>query len=284
MRAARQILDSDRFSPWHLGELACAVATVELANNKLKTARRLLRKALTDPTDNALAQAEWSGRHGLYVVEPRQLLAPLGFEARARHAVREAEWDKATDDALLWLADQPFALDAARLAGSAANTAENHVAAVEAGKVGLLANPGSAALLNSSAFAFANLGQLDRATDALDAVDLSGEDETQKAVITATRGLIAFRRGDFDSGRRLYRDAISTFKRVPRRDYVALALLFLAREELRTTPDGAEPTVRAALDAASRSSLPDVTTWARRLQLEQAILGAHTRRPLQSDR
>lgn len=60
---ARDLLRPHRLSASHLSELAASVATLELESGANKSARRLLRLALEDPTENALAQVEWAERN-----------------------------------------------------------------------------------------------------------------------------------------------------------------------------------------------------------------------------
>jgi hypothetical protein len=85
----------------------------DLKHGKVKQARRLLSTALLDPTDNALAQAEWSAKRGLDIVNTDLFDMPRSYEARARYYYRNEQFDEALRCGELWLADQPFALDPA---------------------------------------------------------------------------------------------------------------------------------------------------------------------------
>lgn len=236
IRHARRLLDAS-FYPHDLSELASALATVELAAGRTKIARRLLSRALIDPTDNALAQAEWSANRGVDIVAPGQLEGVLrGFEARARHHGRSREFDLAVREGVRWQDDQPFALDPALFVSFIAATfTEDFEAAINACKVGLISSPRNPRLLNNLAFAEASAGQTSSARTVL-ARPMDAPSERDRAVQMATRGLIEFREGNIDSGRSFYRHAINEL-RPAHPAAAALAAMYWAYEEYLVSGD-----------------------------------------------
>ena len=67
------LLKSD-VGPFHTSELASALASLEMNTGKGRTANKLFRRSLKQPTENALAQAVWaSKRTGLGQVNPELL-------------------------------------------------------------------------------------------------------------------------------------------------------------------------------------------------------------------
>jgi tetratricopeptide (TPR) repeat protein len=233
----RLSLDRD-FAPRHISELASALSTVEMNAGRMRRARQLLRAALVDPTENSLAQAEWSAERGLDLVSPTQLRLPLSFEAQARHLSRVGEFGNAVTQARLWQVDQPFALDPALYTSYLASTLiENYEAAIWACETGLRTNPGDLVLLNNLAFSQASLGQVDKAAETMAKLPLTVADVRKLATWTATRGLIAFRRGDAVLGRRLYQESIASWQRQGGRKEAAKAATYWAREELLAGTD-----------------------------------------------
>jgi Flp pilus assembly protein TadD len=233
----RGLLTGD-FAPRHVSELASALATVELRAGRVKRARRLFEKALEDPTENSLAQVEWSVERGVNVQPRSQSQPPGNFEAEARHAVREGEFLDATTQSRLWQEDQPFALDPALHTSYVASTlAENYEVAITACRKGLIANPGDSVLLNNLAFSQANAGLVDDASKTVE--QLTGTDDERKLLIwTATRGLVAFRQGNISRGRDLYRRSIVGWQKQENgQANAARAAIFWAREELRAKTD-----------------------------------------------
>ncbi|MGO9109588.1 MAG: hypothetical protein ACLP9L_10165, partial [Thermoguttaceae bacterium] len=57
VRTARSMVESRKYSPFHLSELTAALATVEARDGDLRKARRLCALSLADPSENAIAQA-----------------------------------------------------------------------------------------------------------------------------------------------------------------------------------------------------------------------------------
>lgn len=118
MRQAREVIRQKAFAPVHVSELAAAVATTDLQSGARKSAIRLLGIAMTDPTENALAQVEWAVRRD------GQHFDLVGAIRGTPDAYEAAAWMKYHDGALLealrkteaWLDDEPFATRPASMA------------------------------------------------------------------------------------------------------------------------------------------------------------------------
>jgi hypothetical protein len=233
----RHLLDGD-FSPRHLSELASALATVEFKAGKIKQARKLFAQALNDPTENALAQAEWSAGRGLNIQLPQAVRPPLDFEAETRHALRKGDFGNATKQSRLWQEDQPFAINPAHHTSYiAASLAEDYPVAILACEKGLISNPGNTLLLNNLAFSQANIGKVEEASATMAGLTIA--DQPRKLLTwTATRGLIEFRRGNSSAGRMLYQDSISGWRRLDDcQEHAARAAIYWAREEIRANTE-----------------------------------------------
>lgn len=242
-RRAKRLLESD-LSSRHLSELAAAMGTLEFETGRTREARRLFASALDDPTDNSAAQAEWALGRGLLASFPSNVQPPLNFEATARNARRGGDFNAAALQSRLWQDDQPFDVEPAQFASYVLSSfTEDYNAAVVACKIGLRANPGDQILLNNLAFAQANLGQIDSASDNM--AHLTTSDDPRKlALWDATRGLIAFRRGQLEEGRRSYRASVEAWKNVGDDSSRIKAAIFWAREELRADTIHAESALR----------------------------------------
>jgi len=265
VKAARLLLEDADIEPRHLTELRSQMATMEMRAGADKRARRLFVDALEDPTDNSVAQVEWASREvsGLHVTDAL-LALPLAAEARTRHAVATGEWRSATEQAYEWLGDQPFSDDAAAIGSYAASTGlRDWQRAAEIAELGLRANPGSAWLLNNYAYALIEQDRFDEAQQALDRIG-AGDSDSQAA--DATRGLLAFRTGRPETGRRLYELAIREFEVALRPEMKALASLMLAREELRAGTPNAPSALQRAEKLSQGSSHPAVKEWLPEIQ------------------
>lgn len=225
-------------SPWHSSELASELAMVEVRAGHSRPARRLMELALREPTDNAAAQAEWAKIHGLITVaEPLDLSLPRTFEARSRRSAAEGKWSASVHDGMRWIADQPFAVEAARFTSYvAAVGAEDYVHSELASRAGLIANGSDRLLRNNLVFALANQDKLEEAQEQFGLIDRDGLDTHELSVLTATEGFLRFRHGSPTEGRVLYRRAVDAALRAKREDVARLASIFWAREELLSPP------------------------------------------------
>lgn len=111
MRQAKDLLRHKALPAAHMSELAAAVATSFLDDGNRKGARRLLRIALQDPTENALAQVEWADREsqdGLHVESAMQRLSDA-YEAECWVHYNAGRITEALRSAHEWLQDEPYA-------------------------------------------------------------------------------------------------------------------------------------------------------------------------------
>lgn len=244
-----KIVQSGNLAPFHLSELASAIGTLDFESGNRRRARKMFDAALVDPTENTVAQAAWIGRQigGLE-------LSPEGTGSHEADAVRLSQagrWAESVESASLWLADQSFSSRPSILGSYAAATGlMDFEAAARIAERGLIANPTNVTLLNNSAFALARLGHVEEARVQLSRIKMADTDEYGEVAIRATSGLVAFRRGNSEEGRRLYRSAIDRAQSLGLRKHAALAEIWLAFEEVQSAGRGAE--VVGVAEAAAR--------------------------------
>jgi tetratricopeptide (TPR) repeat protein len=250
LRNGRSMLDSGKFSPFHLTELLSAIATVDLTDGNQRRAKKLFRAALADPTDNTVAQVEWASRRigGDFEVEPEHLATQYAFEARAWESYSRSEWRLAVSECEGWLLDEPFSRRAAILGSYiASGPLCNYEQAGQIASRGIRANPHDYSLLNNLSFALASAGNLDEARKAYSEIDRSKLDDESVVFWLATGGLLRFREGFSDEGRALYLQAIDKAGSPSTSGRSVAAAIYLAREELLAkTPFALEALERAA--------------------------------------
>lgn len=252
IKLARKFLETERYSPFHLSELASALATLEAHAGNMKVARRHCRLSLTQPTENAIAQAAWLDRNSggilsCHVAEAGELHSP---EASAWFAARNGSWNSALDQAHQWQADQPFSSRPAILGSYIASTGlEDYDEAARIAERGLRSNWTDATLRNNLAFAHARAGKITEASQVLSQLKDSMIDARSRICLTATRGLIAFRSGNLVAGRELYRDAIEMAAGEPL--LRSIAKIYRAIEEVRVGSETAQVLRAEAIDVAS---------------------------------
>jgi Tfp pilus assembly protein PilF len=267
IRDARRILDRSGFAPFHLSELASALGSSELRSGSNRRARQLFRLALEQPTENSLAQVEWSAGSAAFDLDDQVLVgAPGAYEARTRHLMREGTWKAAVSNAQSWLLDQPFASQAG-IAGSfaAAVGLRDFEMGAEIALAGLGANPSHPVLLNNIAYSLLELGRPEEAARFVALIRVDDVPGEPRVALLATKGLLAYRTGRIEEGRHFYREAIAHARRVNARDALAMASIMFAREELANRSGESASLAADALQAAQASTQPAVTEWAQDL-------------------
>lgn len=267
VKRGRQIISSGKFAPFHLTELATAIASLELKSGNSKAARKLFQAALTRPTENSLAQIEWaSERLTGIVINQDKFEIPYSHEARARYSHSAGDWSTAVDESEHWLSDEPFASTPA-VFGSfiAAEHLENFERSERICRDGLIASPTDATLLNNLAFALANQGELEEAQTTLDMISLTDAQLTTEVCRDATQGFIDFRSGNYGRGRDNYEQAIKKAKSGDLVSFQIRATIHLAREELVVDRNRAAKILETVLTLAKPARDPDMTGVLQRL-------------------
>lgn len=258
VKQGRQILKGRRSTALQTAELASAMATLEMNAGDTRRARQLFRESLVDPTDNSLAQAGWAATKIQGVDIPPELLnRPRSFEARALKDYSEGRWTPAIRQCKNWLLDEPFSARPAALGSYLALVTEQDYRLSETfARRGLRANPGDSLLLNNLVVALANQGQVETASEEF--AKISEKSDEIRPTLLATEGLLSFRKGDPKGGRRLYLEAVEQAGRQGDRRRRALAIAYLAREELLAGTSEAGEILLAAEQACEGIDLLEI--------------------------
>ena len=98
--------------------------------------------------------------------------------------------------------------------------------------------------------------------------------KSNEILLTATTGLLRFRRGDPDNGREWYMKAIQLAREAKDPVLQARAAMFLAQEEVRARTTAIQEAVTRALSYAASVTYPDLELQVNRLN---ALLTKDTR-------
>lgn len=272
---ARRLIESQSHSPRSVSELASALATMERDSGNLRIARKLFRTALTDPTENAVAQVSWAARHDTSLALPELAFeTPRAYEARAWHAVERSEFEKAVTLADTWLRDEPFASRPALFGAWTASVAlGDHERSLRILREGAHANRADPRLMVSRFYSEASSGRLAEASASL--AELEQHDSAPgyspaewQVLLEADRGLLAFRSGNQERGTQHYERAIGIAAEGGFRSMGALAYLHYLMEVVRVAPTTAieDSELDRALDLLPMSSRTVMTAFVGRIR------------------
>ena len=234
VKRTRNTLHTTSLPPKHISELACAIATLELGSGSEKSARKLFRLALRDPTENSVAQANWATGHmsGIPLME-RHFVLPRGFEARSFDFFRTKQWVQCMEACNQWFRDEPFSSRPVTLGTFTAIVAvEDYGAAIRLARQGLMSDPRDFLMRNNLVVGLAESGNISEALIEYDEIPPADPSDWQYPCWLATKGLLEFRLQRYESGRDLYCRATKTAQDQGNERAEAMVLIHWAREEL----------------------------------------------------
>lgn len=235
LRNTKRGLASTNYAPLHISELASAVATFELKEGSIKSARQLFNLGLQQPTENAVAQADWakSQMSGISLNDDHFLL-PRTFEARANLHLDRLEFQDCMIQCNQWLEDEPFSSRPVEIGTFISISAlEDYDRAVKLAKWGLRCNHDHFLLLNNLTVAYAEMGDIDEAKRTHQTTKVGTLNIWELTCWLATKGMLAFREGYLDEGRQLYEQALVSAGVQRLKEVEAMVLIHWAREEYK---------------------------------------------------
>ena len=253
------LVENKGFSDFEVTELASSLATLELREGSVRRARKYFRRSLASPTENSVAQAEWASKIlGGLEVDVMAYEVPRPFEAQAFDNFGKGNWVECLNWCRKWHWDQPFSSRPPILASYVTSALENYEDSIDMIKSSLVSNPGDPTLLNNLAFALASLDRTGEAEEVLSFVDAGSVSGPASITLTATRGLVSFRKGSVEEGRQFYLQAMELAKKNGIPTYRALAAAYLAREEIVAGTSSAIGALRRAIAEARGHNRADV--------------------------
>jgi len=232
-----QLVESNSFHPFNISELSSSIATLEMKNSNSKNSKKFFEKSLIHPNDNALAQAEWASQENssLLSIGPIQFCARNSYEALALNEAEHKKWNEAIEYSKKWFLDLPFSKSSILFGSNIASVKlKDHKQAVSVAKLGLISHPNDSQLLNNIAYSLCLDNQLVEAEKTLNQVKKDEYDSGEINIIclTATKGLLSFRKGEIEKGRKLYMNALEMTKGLNDHYYNSMALINYVREEI----------------------------------------------------
>jgi tetratricopeptide (TPR) repeat protein len=271
---AREILRPKSFPAAHISELAAAVATVELEAGANRSARRLLKLALQDPTENALAQVEWAERDSRdgFDLEPIVSRTPDAYEASCWVKYNEGQIEDALRAAREWLIDETYATRPVGMVCYLASFLDDYDTVVKTAQEALTRHPTEVLHRNNLIFGVLSKGAIFERTDSTELaehleflrrrISSKGEDALQA---TANAGLLFYRIGRSEEGRQLYEATIVAAEKLSNHLISAHAAVMNAREAILMGSLWATEALHKAHDLAKRVVSPGLNFYLRKL-------------------
>jgi Flp pilus assembly protein TadD len=219
VRQARAFINDDNIQIFHRSELAASLATLELGVARARHVKNLFNLALVQPTENALAQAQWARVLAPTVVPEIEAddfeRTQEPYEALAWLHRLSGEHNSALIYSRSWVHDEPFRTEPLLFAAY-----ESHLVGGEpAEPVALMQRaqrlrPNSWLILNNLAFYLIlnsgnNIANINTANGIMDQAEKLDVDSFGAITLHATRGFVKFAEGKPTEGRNAYQLALS---------------------------------------------------------------------------
>jgi len=263
----KSMLDNPSFRLVNLSELAAAVGTVELEDGRRKDAKRRFEMAMLDPTENALAQVKWAEdkSNSLFAFGKPPQNPPGAHEAAFIKAYYQShDILEAARHVDKWFDDEPFSATAAMMHSYMGSLLDDYQSVIDVCNLGLRSNPNHPCLVNNKIFAEISSGQVfagdeETVLSKLTAIAKhlsveSSKEDADLAHIGANYGLLLYRAGHSEEGRRAYDHAVKWAMRKNERFSAANALMFHAREAILSRAEWAGELLRETAATTSNSS------------------------------
>lgn len=259
-KLAKGMLSQRAHLPYDLSELASALGMLEYRENKLKKAKKAFQDSLVNPTENSIAQAHWAVRHEDGFDLDHGLLKPSGsVEALAFQSYKDGDWDDALFYSSGWRDDQPFSTRPISLASYIAALIEKDELAETLAMDGLKTNPENSILLNNLAISLARQGKLAESRYYLARLPVPDNDR-DRIIHTATKGLINYREGRILQGAEEYAKAYKMAKNIGNNELLLKGLIYEKRERINAGIAVAPNEVKALEEAVNKLKLHDIDT------------------------
>lgn len=266
---AKDLVENDNLTSFSRSELAASLGTLEMNSGSIKRGKKIMRKAVIEPTENALAQVEWAASNFKIDFDDTVKLSnivPASFEAMAVRKYYDKKFEESLKECKKWgrfqfLSSRPIILSMF-ISSCILN---NDLEAINIFEDSLPAQKDSPLAMNNYAFALTRVGHTKEAAEILAQCHLDRADPEDRLAIIATTGLICFRVGNIEGGRRLYNNAVIGFEQLERFDYAAIAKYYWAVEEKRINSEDAKAKIGEAKRVIEQNNVFELEDLAKKL-------------------
>jgi len=220
---------------------------------KSRAPKEFFKQSGLDPTENALAQLQFESNFGRFNLAVNQVQTSNAPEAMAHYFRSQVMWEECLGACDAWRRMEPFSTRPLRMASYLCLVAlRDGERAVEYLKTQLVLEPSVLSLNNDLAVAHAYAGNSAAADDAIE-IAISAQPSSKATIaMEATRGLIAYKKGDVDEGRAYYLSAIEKADEEGSADSKLMAIWHMLREESQIGTSG----LKKLLTELERKSQP----------------------------
>lgn len=247
---ANKLIFNEQYANFEKSELASTLATIEYFRGEYKKSERLFDLSLLAPNKNSFAQSLWYKKDHLLP----QNYAPFldSNEIQTHRYSKENNFVKSLGYALKWKDDEPYSLRPYRVAShisgvllgkyeEAFNLIKHGMEAQKEIKGENYSTKDELAFNNDLAYYLLKADKVEEAGEylspSLSILNKTTKLENYEYVIIATLGLLAYKQGQEDLGKKLYRKTIKFFASTNQPYNAGSAFLNFFDEEIKAISD-----------------------------------------------
>jgi len=266
---AKALVEDDNLTQFSRSELSVSIGTKEMKDGAEKRAKTYMRQGIVEPTENALAQAEWmSSQLGTDISGFSKLgkEVPASYEAIARHLFYKENFKDSLNAAKHWCTYQPLSSFPFIFSSYIASAClDDEVESVNILKDVLPLHRTDPDFMNNYICGLARTGDLEPAIKNFVNLDISNLTDQQRFTLTATQGLLCFRTDNAKKGRELYLEAIRGFELMNQHKSAAIAVYYWAFEEKRILSPYKDERIKDAKSRVARLHVVELTNSIKKL-------------------
>lgn len=266
---AKDLVKDDNLTQFSRSELAVSIGTKEMRSGAGRRAKVFMRQGIIDPTENALAQAEWMAtRLGTNINNFVHLeeKVPASFEANARHFYYLKKFEKSLDSAEHWCTYQPISsvpyIFSSYIASVCLGDDMESVRILESA---LQLNRTNPTFMNNYICSLAKTGNIEAAIENFRTLNLGNLTDDERFTFLATQGLIYFRTNNPEKGRELYLKAMAGFERINEQRSAAIAAYYWALEEKLILSSYKEACIKDAISRVKHHNVFELDSLIKKL-------------------
>ena len=252
---------------FHYSELLESYGNLEMQNGNSNKAKKQFRAAWVNPSEAVVAHAEWVTRNklpGLRSESPVEYQKSL--EALSWVQYYALDFEAAMETVKKWQMEETYSSNPFAVGSSIACCADRPEVAAEMTRFGLKINKGDWLLINNLCYSLLQAGKIDEAEEEFKTYKLENDNNI---FYLATKGLLKFKQGHYDEGRKYYTESIEQCKKMGEIELMIRATLNLAIVEIEAGVPDSMKTAYSALQFSEGYNHPDITV--KRQQLENIL-------------
>lgn len=244
---------------FHFSELIESYAYLELEAGNDRKARKQMRIAWENPSENVITHAEWVIRNRLPGLKASSIALKFSRspEANTWQTYCELKENKAMEAAREWELQEPYSKYPFIVGTCIACNADKPHIGVEIAKRGLIIEPNNKIILNNLCYALLRSGDTVGAGEYIKRI-YSKDGTISDLIALATKGLYEYKTNNIAKGREDYIETIQKLRQQGEPILQASALLNMAMAELDASTTESREFAKQALSNTEGVKVPDV--------------------------